>query len=138
MVGVGNRFRSAVLSGHLLAVLLRDLFALLSGLIPTLLVTIDVAAFLLGNSGALPFSYSVTGLLVPGVALLLLPVLGHWLLHGVAVLLRHVMALFLSLKPAFRFGHVVHLGLRNSVAHLLLCGVALLGVFGFAFLLIPG
>jgi len=154
IVSVGNRLGTTILLGNLLTVLLGHLLTLLprlfpalfSGFIPTFLVSIHIGTFFFSDSLALLLVYSLTRLFIPGVAdllilciaFLLFPVLLHRLLDSMALLFRDIMALFLSFQSTLLLGHIIYLGLRDSLANLLIVGVALLFVLVVALLFILG
>merc|ERR1719452_404027 len=100
-----SRFIPALLLWNLLASSLRFIPALLSRLIPTLLLTVDIATLLLSDSRALPDCSRGAGLFIgsaalalsSSVTLLLISVFGNRFLNIIAVLLRGIMALLLSL-----------------------------------------
>jgi len=118
VVKVGDRFGSAFLERDLLAILLGDLLTLLPWLIPALLMTVDIRT--------LTFSYSVTLLLIPSVAFLLVSCVALVLLFVLLHRFAGIVTLLAVFCPAFIVNGSVALLFINSVAFLLVLGLALL------------
>merc|ERR1712058_13445 len=119
VVSVGNRLRSAILSGNLLAVMLRNLLTLLPWFIPTLLLAIDIRAFLFSYSLAFLLILGIAFLFVLGIAILVISVFGHWFLFIMALLLIFSVTLLFILSTALLLILRKAFLLRNTGASLL-------------------
>merc|ERR1719457_496055 len=113
---------------------------------PTLLFSINIAALLLYNCGALFLCDGDAYFLVHGraflgsycAALLLISVFSDWLLYGLAALFRDFMALFLSLQVTNSTLHIINLSLCYCITYLFINSIADLIILSMAFLLILG
>merc|ERR1711920_852518 len=104
-----------------------DSVALLSGLIPTFLLSMFYNTFSFSNSGAHLLSNSLT--------LLFISVLGHFFLDNPTVLhVRHIIALFFMLKLTLVLSYIISLSFSSLMANLLMFSVALVFILSLAFL----
>merc|ERR1712200_115728 len=101
--------------------------ALLSRLIPALLLSMFNNTFSLSNSGAHFLSNSL--------ALLFIPVLGHFFLDNPTVVhVRDIMTLFFMLKLTLVLSYIISLSFSSSITNLLMFSVTLFLILSLAFL----
>jgi hypothetical protein len=151
---VGDLGGLAILLGDICAVLLRNLLAsgsrlvpaLLSGLVPTLLLPIhnvtlsvgDNAALLLNAGGTLLLVHCITLLLVGGSTLLIVPVFGDRFLNSTAAFLWCIVALFFNLKITLIVLNIFSLHLASILTDHLINSGTLVFIHSITFLFILG